>query len=107
MSQAWEYRGPGQYVDGVPYGERIEPGDHYIADTPITAEDVPLRAECPLVHLDEETGQAVCALAGVDPHVQLETRVGRAWLGPRGLYYAVGPYDPSHPALYVDRPAGD
>ena len=29
--QGYEYRGERRYVDGVPFGSWLEPGDHYIS----------------------------------------------------------------------------
>lgn len=30
--KGYEYRGPRQYIEGIPFGDWIEPGDHYVSE---------------------------------------------------------------------------
>lgn len=41
-AQGYEYRGPRQYLEGIPFGDWIEAGDHYVSSAPIHPDDVQL-----------------------------------------------------------------
>ena len=41
-ARAWEYRGESTYVEGVPFGEEMRPGDHYVSVTPMSPADINL-----------------------------------------------------------------
>jgi hypothetical protein len=41
-SRGYEYRGPRQYLEGIPFGDWIESGDHYISSAKIDPDDVEL-----------------------------------------------------------------
>jgi hypothetical protein len=68
---AYEYRGPRVYVEGVPFGSWMNPGDRYVSGSPMHEDDVEL-----VPPLDPAAARAAVETAAIEDEDVVEHLVG-------------------------------